>query len=92
MKRKSTNFINRTIKKPPAQALVAGILLALALWGVGFIFELLLTPARDSAGVITADTMQPMFEFVRYILNLIAGVILAIAVLQYLVRGTLLKK
>lgn len=92
MARRNTDRLNLMMNKSPAETLVSWGLLAIAIWAAGFFFELIVTPDESASGTITADTLQPMFELIRGLLNIVAGIILLLAVLQYLVRGTLLKK
>ncbi|MDN7126925.1 hypothetical protein J6J08_05990 [Pseudidiomarina sp. 1APR75-33.1] len=92
MARHNNNLLMQMMNKPPAEALVSGVLLAIAIWTAGFFFQLFVTPDEAAPGVITADTLQPMFELVRGLLNIFAGFILLASVLQYLVRGVLLKR
>jgi len=92
MARRNKNIVALMMSKPPAEALVSGVLLAIAIWSAGFLFQLLVTPNESASGTITADTLQPMFELVRGLLNIVASGILLLAVLQYLFRGVLMKK
>ncbi|MFC0444217.1 hypothetical protein ACFOD1_02775 [Pseudidiomarina halophila] len=84
---RKNRFITRKMNKRPAEVLVSGVLLALVLWGVGFLFGLFVTP-----GVAEPGMLQSMFALVRDFLQIIAGLILLAAVLQYLLRGALLKR
>lgn len=92
MARRNKELWRLMMNKPPAEALVYGVFLAIAIWAAGFFFQLIVTPDESAPGTITADTLQPMFELVRGLLNFVASGILLLAVLQYLVRGALLKK
>lgn len=92
MARRNKDLLKLMMNKPPAEALVSGVLLAIAIWAAGFFFQLFVTPDESTPGTITANTLQPMFELVRCLLNIVASGILLLAVLQYLVRGALLKK
>ncbi len=92
MARRNKDLLTLMLNKPPAEALVSGVLLAIAIWAAGFFFQLFVTPDESSPGTITAETLQPMFDLIRGFLNIVAGIILFAAVIQYLVRGALLKK
>ncbi|CAB0151238.1 hypothetical protein PSI9734_01651 [Pseudidiomarina piscicola] len=92
MARRNKDLLTLMMNKPPAEALLSGVLLAVAIWAAGFFFELFVTPDESASGTITADTLQPMFELISGFANIVAGIILLVAVLQYLVRGALLKK
>ncbi|WP_417687903.1 hypothetical protein [Pseudidiomarina sp.] len=92
MTRRKKDSLTLMMNKPPAEALVSGVLLAIAVWAAGFFFQLFVTPDESAPGTITAETLQPMFKLIRGFLNIVAGIILLVAVLQYLVRGALLKK
>ncbi|RUO46601.1 hypothetical protein CWE21_10620 [Pseudidiomarina aquimaris] len=91
MARRNKDLLTLLLNKPPAEALVSGVLLAIAIWASGFFFQLFVSPDESSPDTITAETLQPMFELIRGFLNMVAGFILFAAVIQYLVRGALLK-
>ncbi|RUO74517.1 hypothetical protein CWI80_04020 [Pseudidiomarina sediminum] len=92
MGQSKVNFFSEMFQKPPTEALLKGAFFALMIWLLGAGFEYAALPTDGARGNISADSIRPMIEVMRGFLNMFAGLILLIAVLQYVIRAVLLKK